>query len=203
MIDPNKICKLQKSIYGLPQSGRNWFKRLRKELLNLGLRQLASDNYIFVYNKDNVLIYVSIYADDLSIIDNNIKANNELVDNLHKVFELNEITNRDIFLGMKIKQSEKEITISQEGYITELLKKYGMSDCKSVVTPIVLGQAKESNPSDDVIESKNYQEIIGKLLYLNNRSRPDITFATSYLLSQFNTRLERRHYVMAKRSYII
>jgi len=125
MIGPNKICKLQKSIYRLPQSGRNWFKRLRKELLNLGLRQLASDNYIFVYNKDNVLIYVSVYADDLSIIDNNIKANNELVDNLHKVFELNEITNRDIFLGMKIKKSEKEITISQKGYITELLKKYG------------------------------------------------------------------------------
>ena len=104
---------------------------------------------------------------------------------------------------MKIKQSEKEITISQEGYITGLLKKHGMSNCKSVVTPIVLGQAKESNPSDDVIESKNYQELsrnnLKKLLYLNNRSRPDITFATSYLPSQFNTRPERRHYVMTKR----
>jgi len=92
-----KICKLQKSIYELPPSGHNWFKQLRKEILNLGLRQLASDNYIFVYNKDNVLVYVSVYIDDLSNIDNNIKASNELVDNLHK-FELNETTNRGIFL---------------------------------------------------------------------------------------------------------
>jgi len=52
MIDTNQICKLQKSIYGLPQSGQNWFKRLRKELLDIGLKQLASDNCIFVYKKE-------------------------------------------------------------------------------------------------------------------------------------------------------
>lgn len=198
MIDSNKICRLQKSIYGLPQSGRNWFKRLRKELLNLGLKQLANDNCIFIYNKDDVLIYVSVYVDDLSIIDNDIKASNDLVVNLRKVFELNETTNGGTFLGMEIKYSEKEITISQERYIRTLLEKYGMSDCKPVATPIVSGQDKEHDSSDDVIETKNYQEIIGELLYLSNRTRPDITFAVNYL-SQFNTRPEKRHYLMTKR----
>jgi len=73
-----------------------------------------------------------------------------------------------------------------------------MLDCKPVTTPIVPGQDKKSGSSDDVIESKDYQEIIGELLYISNRSRPDITFATSYL-SQFNTLSERHHYIMAKR----
>jgi len=186
MIGPNKVCRLQKSIYGLPQSGRNWFKRLRKELLNLNLKQLASDNCIFIYNKGDNFICISTYVDDLSVIDNNPKACNVFVEKLRKVFELNETTNKGTFLGMEIKQSEKEIIISQEGYIKALLKKYGMLDCKPVSTPIVSGQDKEPDPSDNVIESKDYQEIIGELFYLSNRTRPDITFATNYL-SQFNT----------------
>jgi len=48
------------------------------------------------------------------------------VEKLRKVFELNETTNKDTFLGMEVKQSEKEITISQEKYIKILLEKYGM-----------------------------------------------------------------------------
>jgi len=103
MIDINQICKLQKSIYGLPQSGRNWFKRLRKELLDIGLKQLASDNCIFVYNKENVFVCISVYVDDISIIDNDIEAGNMFVEKLHKVFELNKTTNKDTFLGMEVK----------------------------------------------------------------------------------------------------
>lgn len=198
IIGPNKVCRLQKSIYGLPQSGRNWFERLRKELLNLGLKQLASDNCIFVYNKGNTFICVSTYVDDLSVIDNNSKAGNVFIEKLSKAFEFNETTNKGTFLGMEIEQSEKEIIISQEGYIKTLLKKYGMLDCKPVATPMVPGQDKEPDSSDDVIESKGYQGIIGELLYLSTRTRPDITFATTYL-SQFNIRPEKRHYMMAKR----
>ncbi|GFT35782.1 retrovirus-related Pol polyprotein from transposon TNT 1-94 [Trichonephila clavipes] len=43
-----------------------------------------------------------------------------------------------------------------------------------------------------------YQELIGELLYLANRTRPDISFVMSYL-SQFNHNLEKRHYNLAKR----
>ncbi|GFW95223.1 uncharacterized protein TNCV_314261 [Trichonephila clavipes] len=43
-----------------------------------------------------------------------------------------------------------------------------------------------------------YQELIGELLYLANRTRPDISFVMSYL-SQFNHNPEKRHYNLAKR----
>ncbi|XP_036140860.1 uncharacterized protein LOC105835035 isoform X8 [Monomorium pharaonis] len=198
MISPNKVCKLRKSIYGLPQSGRNWFKRLCQELLNLHLKQLASDSCIFVYNKNNIFICVSTYVDDLSVIDNNSKAGDKFIEKLRAVLELNKTTNKGTFLGMEVRQSEKEITISQELYIKTLLTKYGMSDCKPVATPIVPGQDKELDQPDELIESQVYQELVGELLYLSNKTRPDITFATSYL-SQFNTQPEKRHYIMAKR----
>jgi len=87
----------------------------RQLCVDIGLKQLASDNCIFVYNKENVFVCISVYVDDISIIDNNIEADNLFVEKLHKVFELNETTNKDTFLGMEVKQSEREITISQEG----------------------------------------------------------------------------------------
>lgn len=152
MIGRDKVCGLQKSIYGLPQSGRNWYKRLRKELLGLGLDQLASDNCVFVYNKNNAFICVSTYVDDLSVIDNNSETGNVFIAKLCKIFELNETTNKGIFLGMEVKQYEKEITISQECYIKTLLKKYNMLECKPVETPIVPGQDKEPDPPDEIIE---------------------------------------------------
>ncbi|GFT63114.1 retrovirus-related Pol polyprotein from transposon TNT 1-94 [Trichonephila clavipes] len=43
-----------------------------------------------------------------------------------------------------------------------------------------------------------YQELIGELLYLANRTRPDIIFVMSYL-SQFNHNPEKRHYHLVKR----
>ncbi|XP_036140851.1 uncharacterized protein LOC105835035 isoform X2 [Monomorium pharaonis] len=130
--------------------------------------------------------------------DNNSKAGDKFIEKLRAVLELNKTTNKGTFLGMEVRQSEKEITISQELYIKTLLTKYGMSDCKPVATPIVPGQDKELDQPDELIESQVYQELVGELLYLSNKTRPDITFATSYL-SQFNTQPEKRHYIMAKR----
>ena len=37
------LCHLKKSLYGLKQSGRNWFLKLHQELLNFRLKQLNSD----------------------------------------------------------------------------------------------------------------------------------------------------------------
>ena len=39
------------------------------------------------------------------------------------------------FLGMKIKQSKKEIFICQKKYAKEILKKFHMENCRPTVTP--------------------------------------------------------------------
>jgi hypothetical protein len=37
---------------------------------------------------------------------------------------------------MEIQQTERAITLSQEQYIDKILKRFGLSDCRSVATPI-------------------------------------------------------------------
>ncbi|XP_072156740.1 uncharacterized protein [Bemisia tabaci] len=53
-----------------------------------------------------------------------------------------------------------------------------MSDCKPVSTPMEPGQMIErtGNSADDF----PYRQAVGSLLYLSNKTRPDISFAVSY-----------------------
>ncbi|UYV61181.1 hypothetical protein LAZ67_1003719 [Cordylochernes scorpioides] len=45
--DRNKVCKLIKSIYGLPQSGRSWYEKFSQVLHDCGLKKLKSDPCLF------------------------------------------------------------------------------------------------------------------------------------------------------------
>lgn len=45
----------------------------------------------------------------------------------------------NFFLGLQISQLNDKKIISQSKYIKEMLKKFGMEDCKPVRTPMVTG----------------------------------------------------------------
>ncbi|XP_036142140.1 uncharacterized protein LOC118645371 [Monomorium pharaonis] len=64
-----KACKLKKALYGLPQSGRNWYCRLKEELLNNDLRPLASENCIFTNNNETCFFAFASYVNDFTILD--------------------------------------------------------------------------------------------------------------------------------------
>ncbi|GFW29485.1 retrovirus-related Pol polyprotein from transposon RE2 [Trichonephila clavipes] len=197
LIGDDKVCKLKKSIYGLPQSGRNWYMKIKGELENFGLKRLASDNCVFIKSVDQSVLILCMYVDDLAIFCNNDKMYEDIVSKIKNVFEVVENkTNK--FLGMEIEKCENGIYLSQCDYINSLLVKHNLENCKSVKTPIVKGEDKIFPSTNEFIDITMYQELIGELLYLANRTRPDISFVMSYL-SQFNHNPEKRHYNLAKR----
>ena len=53
-----------------------------------------------------------------------------------KEFEMSMMGELTFFLGLQIKQSLYEISICQEKYIKELLKKFNMFDSKPIDTPM-------------------------------------------------------------------
>jgi hypothetical protein len=194
----NNVCKLKRSLYGLPQSGRNWHIKLKNELKRIGLNPLASDNCVFIISNETDFFAICIYVDDLAIFSNNSKLCEEIILKLRETFELNETTENSKFLGIEVLQNENGISLSQTHYIESLISKYGLENCKKANTPITKGEDRCFNPTDDLVNQTEYQEIIGEILYLANRTRPDLAFVASYL-SQFNKRPEKRHYTLAKR----
>jgi hypothetical protein len=93
------------------------------------------------------------------------------------------------FLGLEVWQRTDEIFLSQGKYIVEILKKFGMLNCKPMATPMVTNLKKLSVSSFDSneIDRTLYKQLIGSLMYLVN-TRPNICYAVS-ALSQFMSQL--------------
>ncbi|GJR82935.1 putative ribonuclease H-like domain-containing protein [Tanacetum coccineum] len=54
----------------------------------------------------------------------------------HKKFQMSSMGELTFFQGLQVKQKENEIFISQDKYVTEILKKFGFSDVKTASTPM-------------------------------------------------------------------
>ncbi|KAL0552209.1 hypothetical protein IC582_011315 [Cucumis melo] len=98
-------------------------------------------------------------------------------------FEIKDLGNLKIFLGMKVAKSKEGISISQRKYTIDLLTKTSMLGCCPTDTPIEFN-CKLGNSSDKVpIDKEKYQHLMKKLIYLSH-TRPDISYVVS-AVSQF------------------
>ena len=68
--NPNHVCKLHCSIYGLKQALRARFSRLSSYLLTMGFVGSKSDTSLFLRRVRTDLLLVLIYVDDIIIIGN-------------------------------------------------------------------------------------------------------------------------------------
>ena len=89
------------------------------------------------------------------------------------------------FLGLEVWKRQKEILIGQIKYTIDILKRFGMLECKSIATPMDanLEKLRDSASYSNLIDLTMYRQLIGSLMYLTN-TRPDICFAVN-ALSQF------------------
>ena len=80
------------------------------------------------------------------------------------------------FLGLQVQQGKDGIFLSQEIYLKQILKKYGMEYCKLVSTPMVTGCNLSSHDDSPMVNRPEYRSMIGSLLYLTG-TRLDIMHA--------------------------
>ena len=79
--------------------------------------------------------------------------------------------------------SKRGIFISQQKYITDLLKETRKTACKPVSTPIDSSNKLGCGDEKALVDKEMYQRLVGILIYLSH-TRLDIAFAVS-LVSQF------------------
>lgn len=191
-----KVCKLEKAIYGLKQASNAWYREIDTVLCELGYQQLKLEPCVYVMSKDNLILIVAIFVDDLYLFGNDNDEADKLKINLNNKFRLKDLGEARNILGMRLRKINNCLYLDQHTYIQNLIEKFNMVDCNPVRTPLELGMKLQKSETCDV--ELPYQNLIGSLMYLAVNTRPDITHAVSYL-SQFNTCYNKTHWNCAKR----
>ena len=88
-------------------------------------------------------------------------------------FEMSMIGELSFFLELQISQTTEGIFISQSKYLKEMLRKFGMTDCALVGTPMTTSCKLSKDDQYPQVDTTYYRSMIGSLLYLTV-SRPDI-----------------------------
>jgi hypothetical protein len=64
-MQPNRVCRLNKSLYGLKQVPRAWYTWFGTYLLTLGFVEAKSDTSLFVFHRGADTVYLLLYIDDI------------------------------------------------------------------------------------------------------------------------------------------
>ncbi|EKD12079.1 retrotransposon protein, putative, Ty1-copia subclass [Drepanopeziza brunnea f. sp. 'multigermtubi' MB_m1] len=175
----NKLLMLNKALYGLKQSARLWFITLKEVLIQkFSFTPLLVDSCI-LYNKELKLI-ISVYVDDLALINPNIDTIKSFIKELQKYFKLKDLRLIKDYLGIDIEYDIKRsyMKLSQESYITKILNRFDMLDCKP--KPILMDSKAKLEPNPNKASASEitwFQQVIGCLLFLTLATRPDICYA--------------------------
>ena len=189
------VYKLNKSLYGLKQSGRMWNNLLHSHFIENGFTQCPTEHCLYTKETNEGMILILVWVDDLIIGGKNETMLNETKRMMHERFKMKDLGKLSYFLGIEFEQGDGYVKMNQRKYIDKILEKYDMNDCKPRSTPSE--QKPDEGGNQDPVDPRKYREIIGSLIYLMMATRPDICWAVTKLSQHLSNPLET-HWVAAK-----
>nr|GEV28311.1 hypothetical protein [Tanacetum cinerariifolium] len=130
------VYKVVKALYGLHQALRAWYETLASYLLENGFQRGKIDQTLFIKRQKGDILLVQVYVDNIIFGSTNkdlCKAFEKLMKEKFLMSSIGELT---FFLGLQVKQKQDGIFISQDKYVPEILRKFGLTYGKSASTPI-------------------------------------------------------------------
>ena len=200
------VCKLKKSLYGLKQSPRQWYKRFDKFMLSLGYFRSTYDSCVyFKRHEDGSCVYLLLYVDDMLIAAKNISEIQVLKKQLSDEFEMKDLGAAKKILGMEIQRdrTSKKVYLSQKSYIEKVLERFGMQEAKPVQTPLASHfrlsalDSPQSEEDKKAMSQVPYCNAVGSLMYAMVCTRPDIVQAVS-VVSRYMANPGRLHWRAVK-----
>ena len=116
-----QVCKLQRSLYGLKQTSRQWNLELTKFLIKVGFTQSKSDYSLFIRTVKGKHTFILVYVDDLLISGDDAYGIVQIKHALHDSFTIKDFGLARYFLGIEICKSSEGTFLKQRKYIMDIL----------------------------------------------------------------------------------
>jgi hypothetical protein len=191
-----RFKRLAKSLYGTRIAPKRWWLELKSFLESIGFESNPNDPCLFRRGSGENLVYFLWFVDDGLCCGPSKVAIDEAKAQLAEKYEMKDLGACQRFLGLTVRREGGLLSLSQEGYIDEMLQRYNMEDCKPVTTPAEDGdnlsevvdadypETGETVAVDSFItheegsdeDPRKYplREAVGSLLFLSMMTRPDI-----------------------------
>ncbi|KAI3701667.1 hypothetical protein L6452_26909 [Arctium lappa] len=192
-----RVCRLRKSLYGLKQASRNWYRKLTKFLISLNFKQSKADHSLFTYQNGGVYVAILVYVDDVIIVGDNFDKIQQIKQQLDNEFSIKNLGPLKYFLGIEVAKTSDGLVLSQRKYILDILQDTGMLGCRPSAFPFEQGTKLDKGEEEARVDATQYRRLVERLLYLQ-ATRPDVTYAVN-VLSQFVSDPRQNHLQAANR----
>ncbi|KAI3729198.1 hypothetical protein L6452_17851 [Arctium lappa] len=175
-----KVCKLIKSLYGLKQAPKQWHQKFNQIILSNGFRINESDKCVYSRFINGQGFIICLYVDDMLIFGTDLEQVQMTKKLLSENFDMKDLGEVDVILGIKILRNDNKLMLSQYHYIEKILKRFNKFDCFPVSSPFEVGSRLTTNIGR-VLAQNEYAKVIGSLMYAMTCTRPDIAYVVGRL----------------------
>jgi hypothetical protein len=179
-IEPDQVCEILQSLYGLRQSANLWNRKVKSFVNTIGFKPSTADSSVFI-NERGVII--ALYVDDTLVFGKATKDIDWTKRKLKRFHPMKDSGLAKKILGNRITWLPNgSVRLDQEFYATQMLNEFGMNHSKDRILPLGpstnLFADSQRLPKD--LHSK-FRSIIGRLIFLAGGTRPDIQFPVNRL----------------------
>ena len=184
--DEFKVCRLQRSIYGLKQASWSWNIRFDRTIKMYGFVKNGEEPCIYKWGNGLVVVFLVLYVDDILLIENDIPALQGIKIWLSSQFSMKDLGEASYILGMRIygDRSKRLLGLSQSTYIDTILKRFSMENFKKGYLPIDHGIFLSEKDCLTTLKEREcmskvpYASTVGSIMYAMICTRPDVGILT-------------------------
>jgi histone deacetylase 1/2 len=89
---------------------------------------------LFLLQRPEVTMYLLVYVDDIILVSSSASATDHLIATLSSQFSIKDLGKLHYFLGLEVSHHDAGLTLTQEKYSLDLLRRVGMLECKVLLS---------------------------------------------------------------------
>ena len=187
-----RVVKLEKSVYGIKQAGRQWSRLLCKTLVeDVGMIQCGADPCVFkLEDAGKVKVILVVHVDDILVGGPETEVL-EVGKILNSKFPTNNLGEVSWYMGCAVHRDwdRGTLSVTQTTFADTLMRRFEVKGYSEIPasTSVYLGP----RTSEDTKVDRPYRNAVGGLMWLATVTRPDVANAVRALARQSHDPCER------------